>query len=189
VEEDNSKEFITCTNCNAKVQSGNFCTECGDHIEKIVINNNLKQSNLIKCPSCDTEISSEKKFCTKCGKSLDVNSNNPNNFTTNYPQFDATLNTLKTSSKDLMKGLGGFLDKTASAIDDNLAQNKSSYNNKDISDRLSKMREKREISPGYLLCNNCNGYYELQAGEKADDFSDECECGGKLSHYNKLPDN
>jgi len=186
VEKDNSKEFITCTKCNAKVQSGNFCTECGDHIEENVVNTDLIQSNLIKCPSCNTEISPEKKFCTKCGKSLEVNSNNNNNFTTNSPQFDATLNTLKTSGKDLMKDLGGFLDKTASAIDDNLAQNKSSYNNKDISDRLSKMREKREISPGYLLCNNCNGYYELQAGEKADDFSDECECGGNLEHKSKL---
>lgn len=35
---------------------------------------------------------------------------------------------------------------------------------------------------GYLVCDECGGYYELQEGEKPDDFSDECECGGKL-HY------
>ena len=51
-----------------------------------------------------------------------------------------------------------------------------------------KMREKREISPGYLVCNTCGGYYELQSGEKADDFSDECECGGNLEHHINLPE-
>lgn len=34
----------------------------------------------------------------------------------------------------------------------------------------------------YLICEQCGGYYELQEGEKFEDFSDECECGGKL-HY------
>ena len=186
VEKDNSKEFITCTNCNAKVQLGKkFCTECGDHIEENIVKNDLNESNLIKCPSCDAEISPGKKFCTKCGKSLEANSNNSNNLTTNSPQLDATLDTLKTSSKGLMKGLGGILDKTASTIDNSLTQNKSNES-KDISDRLRKMREKKEISPGYLICDTCGGYYELQTGEKADDFSDECECGGNLKHRSSL---
>lgn len=39
---------------------------------------------------------------------------------------------------------------------------------------------------GYLVCDNCEGYYELQAGEKPEDFSDECECGGKLSYVETL---
>ena len=162
-----------------------FRNEFGDHKESTV-SNDLKESNLINCPSCNAQISSEKKFCTKCGKSLEVNSNNSNNLNTNSPQLDATLDTLKTSGKGLMKGLGGILDKTASTIDNNLTQNKS-YNNKDINDRLRKMREKREISPGYLVCDTCGGYYELQTGEKADDFSDECECGGNLKHRSNLP--
>jgi hypothetical protein len=34
---------------------------------------------------------------------------------------------------------------------------------------------------GYLECDNCKGYYELQNGESPEDFS-ECECGGKLVH-------
>jgi len=42
---------------------------------------------------------------------------------------------------------------------------------------------------GYLVCDKCGGFYELQDGESADDF-DSCECGGKLeykktiSHFN-----
>ncbi len=34
---------------------------------------------------------------------------------------------------------------------------------------------------GYLECDTCKGYYELQNGESPEDFS-ECECGGKLVH-------
>ncbi len=34
---------------------------------------------------------------------------------------------------------------------------------------------------GYLECDNCKGYYELQNGESPEDFS-KCECGGKLVH-------
>lgn len=33
---------------------------------------------------------------------------------------------------------------------------------------------------GYLVCDECEGYYELSFGERADDFSDKCQCGGKL---------
>ncbi|WP_321421930.1 hypothetical protein [uncultured Methanobacterium sp.] len=33
---------------------------------------------------------------------------------------------------------------------------------------------------GYLICDKCGGYYELQPGEKPEDFSKECECGGEL---------
>jgi len=33
---------------------------------------------------------------------------------------------------------------------------------------------------GYLLCDKCNEYYELQPGELPNDFSDECNCGGNL---------
>lgn len=48
-----------------------------------------------------------------------------------------------------------------------------------------KFREKRNIkskNSGYLICDNCGGYYELEPGEAPDDFSDECECGGKLEY-------
>ncbi|BDZ68605.1 zinc ribbon domain-containing protein [Methanobacterium ferruginis] len=33
---------------------------------------------------------------------------------------------------------------------------------------------------GYLVCQNCKGYYELEEDEKPEDFDDECECGGIL---------
>lgn len=40
---------------------------------------------------------------------------------------------------------------------------------------------------GYLICEDCGGYYELQNGESPKDF-DACHCGGKLKYYNKLND-
>jgi hypothetical protein len=35
---------------------------------------------------------------------------------------------------------------------------------------------------GYLICEKCGGYYELQKGESLSDF-DCCQCGGKLEYY------
>lgn len=36
---------------------------------------------------------------------------------------------------------------------------------------------------GYRVCNKCGSYYELLPGESPDDFTDTCECGGKLEYY------
>jgi len=35
---------------------------------------------------------------------------------------------------------------------------------------------------GYLQCQKCGGYYELQEGEKANDY-DYCQCGGELKYH------
>ena len=42
------------------------------------------------------------------------------------------------------------------------------------------------IEPGYLVCNKCNSYYELQNGESADDFEDNCDCGGHLVYKESI---
>jgi hypothetical protein len=34
----------------------------------------------------------------------------------------------------------------------------------------------------YLVCKKCGTYYQIPEGESADDYSDECECGGKLKY-------
>lgn len=41
-------------------------------------------------------------------------------------------------------------------------------------------------SGGYLTCEKCGGYYQLQPGESLDDFSDVCDCGGHLEFRNEL---
>jgi len=44
-------------------------------------------------------------------------------------------------------------------------------------------------SNGYLVCEKCGGYYQLQPGESPEDFSDKCECGGNLKFVQDLDDN
>ncbi|MBI5679403.1 MAG: hypothetical protein HZC47_00675 [Methanobacterium sp.] len=41
-------------------------------------------------------------------------------------------------------------------------------------------------SEGYLICGKCNSYYQLQPDESPNDFSDTCECGGKLKYKKEL---
>lgn len=40
---------------------------------------------------------------------------------------------------------------------------------------------------GYLICEKCEGYYELQEGEDLEDFK-SCECGGNLKYIENLKD-
>lgn len=39
---------------------------------------------------------------------------------------------------------------------------------------------------GYLICDKCKGYYQLQEGESPEDFSKNCECGGNLIYKENL---
>ena len=39
---------------------------------------------------------------------------------------------------------------------------------------------------GYLICNKCKNYYELQPGESQEDFDLSCDCGGKLEFVNNI---
>lgn len=41
---------------------------------------------------------------------------------------------------------------------------------------------------GYLICEKCRGYYELQEGESPEEF-DKCLCGGKLRYVENLNEN
>jgi len=54
----------------------------------------------------------------------------------------------------------------------------------DITNFKAKIESKS--SNGYLVCEKCNKYYKLQPGESPDDFTSECECGGKLKFYENI---
>ena len=36
----------------------------------------------------------------------------------------------------------------------------------------------------YLICDKCQGYYELQSGKSPNDFDLSCDCGGELQFHN-----
>lgn len=42
------------------------------------------------------------------------------------------------------------------------------------------------MGEGYLVCDKCKGYYKLQAGESPENFTNECECGGKLEYRDRI---
>jgi|GEM_PF-3069041 len=46
---------------------------------------------------------------------------------------------------------------------------------------IKKRLEARKSKQGFLLCDICGGFYELQDGESPGDF-DTCQCGGKLKY-------
>ncbi|MBU4534240.1 MAG: hypothetical protein KKF16_00045 [Euryarchaeota archaeon] len=52
-------------------------------------------------------------------------------------------------------------------------------------DKLWKEKSEKENN-GYLVCEKCNSYYKLQPGESPDDFTGNCECGGKLKYYDDI---
>lgn len=59
----------------------------------------------------------------------------------------------------------------------------------EIKKRLKARREGKSYkqeAKGYLICDICSGYYELQKGESPDDFVSECDCGGNLIYSNSL---
>lgn len=39
---------------------------------------------------------------------------------------------------------------------------------------------------GYLVCERCGNYYELQGGEFPEDYTNECDCSGKLVYQESL---
>jgi len=40
----------------------------------------------------------------------------------------------------------------------------------------------KPLSNGYLVCNKCGSYYELQKGESPDSYRKNCECGGTFKY-------
>jgi hypothetical protein len=119
----------------------------------------------LTCASCGENISEEYRFCPECGETIESIGTCPrctarlkpgNTFCTecglNLDEEDHTEPDEDSGKSGFLKGLG--------------------LRNKDKSETVEKER--------YLVCGTCRGYYQLQKGEEPEDFSDECECGGRL---------
>ncbi len=55
----------------------------------------------------------------------------------------------------------------------------------EIKKKLRKKRDNKSVDSGYLICDNCLGYYKLQSDESPDDF-ESCNCGGKLRYVEDI---
>ncbi|MDO9045594.1 MAG: zinc ribbon domain-containing protein [Methanobacteriaceae archaeon] len=194
--EESSPENNICPQCNSEVESDlKFCTKCGTEVSA--------SQHPTHCPQCNSEVESDLKFCTKCGTEL-YPSNDKNDGISNITNStwinkskdsiskfskglvkDENVNKSKDSvskfGKGLMKDVNVLLNSTADTIDNSLKKKE------DPSQTKTKIKnvKKPTTNPGYLICDKCEGYYELQPGESPNDFADECECGGILKHKKK----
>ncbi|KAF5036534.1 Double zinc ribbon [anaerobic digester metagenome] len=168
-------QATTCPKCYDEVEPGlRFCTGCGTEIKRTV---SVDQATT--CPKCYADVPPGTTFCTECGTSIKVT--NVSNAARNNPVKGDTVDNVVESGKGLMKGLGGFLNKAAESIDKNIEKTRQGQYTSAKENNHNLME-----TPGYLVCDECGGYYELQQGESADDFSDECDCGGNLEHKLRL---
>lgn len=176
-----SKSVVKCPQCNAVLNAEDkFCTECKAKIEPIT-----------DCPKCNAPVKPGTTFCTECG--TNVNEYQPTMSTstiqtgtkiTDLPHSTTSkrkdepmediketgmglMKDVEKTGKGLMKDLGSFLDKSSSKSKNTIKPTKKNQR--------------------FLVCDKCLGYYELQKGESAEDFSDECECGGHLEEKDQHP--
>jgi len=160
-------EFNTCPNCKIKVKPGlTFCTKCGTSLKQKTapITQNI-------CPNCYSDVKSGLEFCTKCG--------------TKIPDSDK----VQDGTSDTPKKPKGILDEVDGIIKSFSSGSKKSKKSKNER-RLIKPLRIRGVeyeNPGFLICDQCGGYYQLKSCEGPDDFSDKCDCGGHLKHLQKFP--
>jgi predicted nucleic acid-binding Zn ribbon protein len=187
--EDGVNKTLICNYCNAELPLGlKFCTECGKRLE-LDVDFEEKDSNQETCPNCDAKITSDLRFCTECGISLEKKKTTNENINKELQKRREQYKTLN-SNGDPLNTVTEFLNKAASSLEDNLNKLGESANTiSKSSNNSSIMKPKKKIgNNGYLICDKCEGYYELKPDENADDFSDVCECGGKLKQHKSLPD-
>jgi DNA-directed RNA polymerase subunit RPC12/RpoP len=198
---------VFCPECSAKVTPGTkFCTECGAKVEGAghVIDTDGK----VTCPKCGTELPSNAGFCTECGCEI-----SPQTVQEKVQLDDDPVDSVKKTGKGFLRGVGGFLDKAAASIDD-ATQTGPNYQRKSYSENpqpaahvesvkgtgkgllrdvggfidkaASDVSNKKETETGgYLVCEKCGGYYELEEGESPEDF-ESCGCGGHLKYVKNL---
>ncbi|MCK9151822.1 zinc ribbon domain-containing protein [Methanobacterium alcaliphilum] len=211
--EGDKNSSIKCPECGAKVPDGKkFCGECGKPIKKIEDDSYESEQEIINCPRCDAELELELKFCTECGEKIDqiINpkqmANCPNCDTIIGPKLTFCTNcgtkikdnktikkeskwmdSISKSSKTLMKGMDEFINSATDSLDKNINQSRAKQKGNGEQFKPVRIKGIDNPNPGFLVCNTCGGVYKLKSCESVDDFSEDCTCGGKLTHLKNLP--
>lgn len=81
------------------------------------------------------------------------------------------------SNEEIRRKLAERRNPTRKSLTEDVA-----VSSEELKEKFRAKRNKPSENQGYLVCDTCGGYYQLQPGESPDDFSDECECGGNLKH-------
>lgn len=180
-----------CPKCYAEFSNNLiYCTECNTKLEKVP-----DKSKYMICKKCFSEIPSDSKFCPECGSDIEstetvsIKKSTKSSYIKEalkrkrktkheHVTQDEAYDSVVKSNKGLMNENEGFHDKNLQSKSDNALD-------EEIYAELEKMQSIKD-NPGFLVCDECGGYYELQLDESPDDFIDKCECGGKLIHKSDL---
>lgn len=193
--EKSSVDRIICPSCGSTLDSRlKFCTDCGAKIEEP--DNTIEEpgstleepvTTLENCPVCYVKLEPELKYCRACGAEVAPAKAKKEEPEQNFGEKSKSdvnniADSVLSTGKDIVKGIDGLIKDAASSLDN---RDKSKIKEEEPTKPRIKPRFKKP-HPGYLVCNRCSGYYELQPGESADDFIEECECGGKLEHQDTI---
>jgi ribosomal protein L40E len=169
-----------CPQCYAEFPPEvKFCRACGAKTKQIVDN-----SQKTTCPRCYSEIEPNLTYCSECGSDLTL-SLTCRKCKVNIPPGINHCPVCGSSQK--VKGVPGHLihEKLRRQRKRNRKTVPSGYG--EVDKKTVHVSELEKINHhGYLVCNRCGGYYELQPDESPGEFNGECSCGGKLQHKLKL---
>lgn len=213
---DNKKtplKTVKCINCNTEFPAGSkYCTECGNPLPEI--SSGLENVKSL-CPKCYAEFDSEIEFCKQCGTRTKKIADNSQKTTCPrcFTEIESDLMYCPVCSSRIEASADKRCPKCRKEVPPGRPycpacgthlNAKKSFNTK-IREKLRIQRESHEKTipdesfltsqrkvelikekPGYLVCDDCGDYYELQPGESADDFVCDCPCGGKLKHKLEL---
>lgn len=179
MDQHHNKTWIKCPACSTlNDNDSDFCSECG---EKLKIKKSAGDG--AKCRRCGTINRAGATFCADCGKNL---------FTGRNPKKRKK----RKLAHKVLKGSRGIVRSTRSQGIRKTAKKETSHILRTIDDlsggKLRKLdqryyHKKRSNRHGYLVCDRCYGYYELEEGVSPHKYK-TCACGGNLSYYRRLPE-
>ncbi len=182
----NSTETV-CPKCNHMNLAGaTFCAECGktlfekkDHRKKRPMLDEIKSesSNILNNKSLKEIKSHSSKVISE--KSPEFKSDSNSNRTRR--SFDNVKSEKKSSSSTGIGGLFGKKSSLKKGLNKTLGEieEKTQPHLNNIDSSLNNLQNKEKENYGYLICDSCSGYYELQEGESINDF-EGCNCGGNF---------
>ena len=157
--------------------------QCNQHQDKIAVAVCVGCSRPL-CEDCRV-IFKGKNICIECEQKLQSMVNESGSQNSNNENIDVFITEITNRAKNGKEQLEKLIKDEG--IEEGIIKLLNNTNGRisgflnNFENNLSSKKEKS----GYLICEKCNGYYELQEGESPEDF-ESCECGGNLKFTREL---